>query len=60
MDRNIILAAGAVLWTLAALDVIVHIVTGDLIAAAVMVSAAIVGVALVAFREWRRHLPERV
>jgi hypothetical protein len=60
MDRNFILAAGALLWTVAALDLIGHIITGDLMAAAVMVTAGIAGVALVALREWRRRLPERV
>ncbi len=57
MSRNQILAVGALLWTVVIFDWLAHFVSGDLIAPALMVIAAIVGVTLVAVRS-RRSLSE--
>jgi len=57
MSRNRILIAGAVLWTVAIVDGLAHFVSGDLIAPALMVIAAIVGISLIAVRG-RRTLSE--
>jgi hypothetical protein len=50
MSRNRILAAGAFLWALVAVDAIIHIASGDLLAPALM---AVTGIAWVAIR-WPR------
>lgn len=58
MSRNLILATGTLLWTVCAVDAIVHVATGFWIAPAV---AAIVAVGWVAIRRMRRapqSLPE--
>jgi hypothetical protein len=59
MSRNLILAAGTFLWTVFAIDAIVHVATGFWIAPVV---AGFVGVAWVAMRRVqgrvRRGLPE--
>ena len=53
MSRNRILAAGAVLWTVAIVDGAAHFVSGDLIAPALMAVAAVGGVSLIAVRARR-------
>ena len=55
MDRNVILVAGALLWTVAAVVAVGHIVAGDLIAPALMATAAMVGSAWIALRARRRR-----
>jgi hypothetical protein len=50
MSRNLILAIGALLWTVVAIQEIVRIITGDWTATALV---AIVGVAWVALRRAR-------
>ena len=60
MSRNFILAMGALLWGLAALEAFVHLAEGDLMTPAVMGSAAIIGVAWIAMRWARRETPEAV
>jgi hypothetical protein len=53
MSRNLILATGTFLWTVFAVDAIVHVATGFWIAPAV---AGLVGVAWVAMRRVRVHV----
>jgi hypothetical protein len=60
MDRNLILAAGALLWTVAALDAVTHLMAGDLVAPALMATAGIVGGASIAMRARRRRLVQGV
>jgi hypothetical protein len=55
MSRNQILGAGAILWAVVAVDVMVHLAAGDLVVPAATV---IVGVSWVAIRRPRRKLPE--
>jgi hypothetical protein len=55
MSRNLILATGALLWAIVAIDAIVHIASGDWIAPALMVIA---GSAWVAARWPRQSLAE--
>jgi dihydroxyacid dehydratase/phosphogluconate dehydratase len=52
MSRNLILATGALLWTITAVDALAHVVTGDWIVPA---SMAVVAVAWVVLRRpsWR-------
>jgi hypothetical protein len=57
MSRNRILAAGAVLWTVVAVDGFIHLASGDWIAAALMATVGTVCVAWVALRR-RRSEPE--
>ena len=56
MSRNRILAAGAVLWTIAAVDALAHLAAGDWIAVALMGTVGIVGVGLIVLRHGRRSL----
>jgi hypothetical protein len=58
MSRNFILAMGALLWGLAALDAFVHLAEGDLLTPAVMASAGILGVAFIGLRWARQETPE--
>jgi hypothetical protein len=58
MSRTFILAMGALLWGLAALDAIVHFAEGDLLTPAVMGLAAIIGVAWISLRWARKGTPE--
>lgn len=51
MSRKLILVTGALLWTLVALDVLIHMAVGDLLVPAVI---GIIGVSWVAVR--RPHL----
>lgn len=58
MSRNRILAAGALLWTVAIVDGLAHFVSGDLLAPALMAILGIVGVSWIAVRRGRRSLSE--
>jgi hypothetical protein len=58
MSRTFILAMGALLWGLAALDAFVHLAEGDWMTPAVMGSAAVIGVAWIALRWARKGTPE--
>jgi hypothetical protein len=51
MSRKLILVTGALLWTLVALDVVIHMAIGDLLVPAVI---GIIGVSWLAVR--RPHL----
>jgi hypothetical protein len=51
MSRNRILAAGVFLWTVAALDMVTHIASGDWLGPS---CAAVMGIAFVAVRMPRR------
>lgn len=55
MSRNHILALGALLWAVVAVEAIAHIVSGDWLVPAVM---AIVGVSWVVLRRARWSLPK--
>lgn len=57
MSRNQILATGAILWAVVAVDAIVHIASGDWIAPVIM---GIIGVSWVAIRRPRPALRETV
>jgi dihydroxyacid dehydratase/phosphogluconate dehydratase len=46
MSRNLILVAGAFLWSAVAVDAVVHLASGDWLAPALMAVAAIVFVAV--------------
>jgi hypothetical protein len=54
MSRNLILATGVLLWAVAAIDALVHVVAGDWIVPASMAVVAIAGVAWIAVRRVRR------
>ena len=56
MSRNRILIAGGLLWTVAVIDGLAHVVSGDMLAPAVMAVAGIAGVALIAARRGRRSV----
>ena len=58
MSRNKILAAGALLWTVAVADGLAHVVSGDLVAPAVMVVLGIVGASWIVLRRGRGSLSE--
>jgi hypothetical protein len=58
MSRNRILAAGALLWTVAIVDGLAHVVSGDLIAPAVMAILGIAGASWIVLRRGRRSLSE--
>jgi hypothetical protein len=58
MSRNRILAAGALLWTVAIVDGLAHFVSGDLIAPAVMAILGIAGASWIVMRRGRRSLSE--
>jgi hypothetical protein len=53
MSRNSILAIGAVLWTVVAVDTAMHVAVGDWMAPAI---AALVGVAVVVALRVRRSV----
>jgi len=53
MSRNRIIAVGVVLWTVAILDGAAHLVSGDLIAPALMAVVAVGGVSVSAVRARR-------
>jgi hypothetical protein len=55
MSRNQIIGAGAILWAVVGLDVIVHLAAGDLLVPAAL---GIVGTSWVAIRRATRKLPE--
>jgi len=46
MNRTIVLASGAVLWTVVAIDAALHLVSGDLLAPAAMAAVLVVWVGL--------------
>ena len=54
MSRNQILAVGALLWTVAILDGLVHVVTGAWVTALVMLVAGILGATWIVMRPRRR------
>jgi hypothetical protein len=56
MSRNRILLAGGLLWTVAVIDGLAHVVSGDMLAPAVMAVAGIAGVGLIAARRGRRSV----
>ena len=56
MSRNRILIAGGLLWTVAVIDGLAHVVAGDMLAPAVMAVAGIAGVGLIAARRGRRSV----
>jgi hypothetical protein len=56
MSRTRILVAGGLLWTVAVVDGLAHVVSGDLLAPALMVVAGIAGVGLIAARRGRRSV----
>ena len=56
MSRNRILATGAVLWTIAAADALVHLAAGDWMAPALMGVVGIVGAGWIVLRHGRRSL----
>jgi len=58
MSRNRILAAGALLWTVAIVDGLAHFVSGDLIAPVVMAILGIAGASWIVMRRGRRSLSE--
>jgi hypothetical protein len=58
MSRNLILATGALLWAVAVADAAVHLVSGDLVAPALMVVAGIAGVAFIGLRRGRGRMTE--
>jgi len=58
MSRNRILAAGALLWTVAIVDGLAHFVSGDLIAPALMAVLGIAGASWIVLRRGRRSLSE--
>jgi hypothetical protein len=58
MSRNRILAAGALLWTVAIVDGLAHFVSGDLIAPAVMAILGVAGASWIVLRRGRRGLSE--
>jgi hypothetical protein len=58
MSRNRILAAGALLWTVAIVDALAHFVSGDLIAPALMAVLGIAGASWIVLRRGRRSLSE--
>ena len=60
MSRNFILAMGALLWGLAALDAFAHLAEGDLLTPAVMATAAILGVAVIGVRWARKGTPASI
>jgi hypothetical protein len=51
MSRNRILAAGVLLWAVAALDMLIHITSGDWLGPSI---AVVMGIAFVAVRMPRR------
>jgi len=55
MSRNLILAVGALLWTVAILDGLVHLATGAWPVTVAMVVAGIAGAALIAVRQRARR-----
>ena len=57
MSRNRILATGAVLWTIVAVDGIAHLASGDWIAVALLLTVGIASVGWVAMRR-RGNQPE--
>ena len=54
MSRNQILAAGALLWTVAILDGVAHFLAGDLLAPVLMIIVAIASTFVVVVRHGRR------
>jgi hypothetical protein len=46
MSRNLILATGALLWTITAVDALAHVVTGDWIVPASMAAVAVAWIVL--------------
>jgi hypothetical protein len=56
MSRNRILIAGGLLWTVAIVDGLAHVVSGDMLAPALMAVAGIAGVSLIAARRGRRSV----
>ena len=56
MSRTRILVAGGLLWTVAIVDGLAHVVSGDLLAPALMVVAGIAGVGLIAARRGRQSV----
>ena len=50
MSRTRVFVAGGLLWTVAVVDGLAHVVSGDLLAPALMVVAGIAGVGLIAAR----------
>ena len=46
MSRNFLLVSGAICWTVAGIDAVAHLVTGDLLVPAAMASAFALWVAL--------------
>ena len=58
MSRNQILAAGALLWTVAIADGLVHFASGDWMATALMVIAGTVTVGVMVLRRGRRSVSE--
>ena len=55
MSRNLILAVGALLWTVAILDGLAHLVTGAWPVTVAMVVVGIAGAALIAVRQRARQ-----
>jgi len=58
MSRNRILAAGALLWTVAIVDGLAHFVSGDLIAPALMAILGVAGASWIVLRRGRHGLSE--
>jgi len=56
MSRNRILIAGGLLWTVAVVDGLAHVVSGDMLAPAVMAVAGIAGLGFIAARRGRRSV----
>ena len=55
MSRNMILVVGAMLWSVAILDGLVHLATGAWPVTVAMVVAGIAGVSLIAVRQRARR-----
>ena len=55
MSRNLILAAGALLWTAFAIDAVLHVATGDVMAPAV---AGLVGLVWLTMRRVQHALTQ--
>jgi hypothetical protein len=58
MSRNQIIAAGALLWTVAILDGVAHFLSGDLLAPALMIIVAIASTLVILARRGRRSLSQ--
>ena len=56
MSRNRILIAGGLLWTVAVADGLAHVVSGDMLAPALMAVAGIVGGTFIVARRGRRSV----